>query len=254
MRFLSFRAYNRLMGDPKIGDSNAPGTDAEKMLMMAGELEDLRAKIEELKAENLELRTENERLRQENKRLEELSTYDPLTGILNRRGGREIMDLIINGDSYQLSEGKEKRREKKPRRKTSFLMLDIDNFKGINDTYGHEIGDLVLKKVAEFLKNSTRKQDVVSRWGGEEFLLAFHGDAQSVINKFFDPKYRATDKAKKESQISLDVETEKGTIKITLSGGVTDYQSGEDLDGAIKRADEALYESKDKGRNMITKR
>lgn len=208
------------------GQLNAPETDVEKMA----------SRIEELEAKN---RT----LKEENKRLRELSTYDELTGILNRRGGREEIELIT-ADIKPFK--KEKRHEKLSERKFSFLLADIDDLKLINDRYGHNIGDVVIKKTAEFLKNSVRKYDIVARWGGEEFLVVCQADAQQAINKFFD-------KSSKMPQISLDVKTEKGIIKVTLSCGVVDYKAGETLDKAVDKADQALYKSKEEGKNRITK-
>ncbi len=206
---------------------------------------DPQIELERLRAENIALRDENKRLKGENKRLEELSTYDSLTGVLNRRGGWEEMELITIG-AHSLEGGEERRHEGKTGREISLLLLDIDDFKKINDTFGHEVGDAVLKKTAELLKNSFRKYDVVARWGGEEFIVAFQGDEQDVINKFFN-------KQAMMPQISFDMETEKGNIKVTLSGGVTDYRVGEELDKAINRADQALYKSKEGGKNRIIK-
>jgi len=204
-------------------------------------IEGMARKIEELEAKVRNLEAEKERL-------EKLSTHDPLTGILNRRGGHEEIELIAAG--IELPEGEEEKRGEgklRPRRKFSVFLADIDDFKAINDTYGHDIGDVVIKSVAEFLKKETRRSDVVARWGGEEFLVAFQSaNAQDVINKFFD-------KSAKKPRISLTVKTEKGDIEVTLSGGSTDYIPGENLDKAVDRADQALYKSKESGKNRITK-
>lgn len=210
------------MGKQEMGKAMIPSE--ERIEQLTGELETARARINELERKIEEL--------------ERLSTHDPLTGILDRRGGREEIELIAAG----LERGGEK-----STRKFSVLLLDIDDFKAINDTYGHDIGDLVIKNVAEFLKKETRRSDVVARWGGEEFLVALqNADAQDVINMFFDTNA-------KKSQISLTVKTEKGDIRVALSGGSTDYMARESLDNVVARADEALYESKKAGKNMIMK-
>ncbi len=209
------------MKEPKLGEIKSPEASPEEM---GRKIEELEAKVRELEEKNAQL--------------EKLSTHDPLTGILNRRGGREEIELIAAG----LERG-----EDKSRRKFSILLADIDDFKAINDIYGHDIGDLVLKSVADFLKKETRKSDVVARWGGEEFLLAFQGsDAQNVIDKFFN-------KAEKKSQISLTVKTEKGDVQVTLSGGSVDYLPGDNLDKAADKADQALYKAKEAGKNRIVK-
>ena len=261
--FARFTVIIFIMSEPKLGDfSNIPETGvgaaenaAERIARKI--IEEHEIQYRKLEEENARLRAENERLKAENKRLEELSTHDPLTGILNRRGVKERVELI-NAVS-QVEEEKRSRHDKRPKRKFSILSLDIDHFKKVNDTYGHEIGDLVLKKVAEFLETVTRKYDIVARWGGEEFTVVFHEiDAQRAINKFFSEEYRIkkykdSDKSGNTPQISLEVEAGRGKIEITLSGGVTDYIPGENFDDAVKRADQALYMSKKAGRNRITK-
>ncbi len=209
------------MKEPKLGEIKSPEVSPEEM---GRKIEELEAKVRELEEKNAQL--------------ERLSTHDPLTGILNRRGGREEIELIAAG----LERG-----EDKSRRKFSILLADIDDFKAINDTYGHDVGDLVIKSVAEFLKKETRKSDIVARWGGEEFLVAFQGsDAQNVVDKFFN-------KAEKKSQISLTVKTEKGDIEVTLSGGSVDYLPDESLDKVADKADQALYKAKEAGKNRIIK-
>jgi len=261
--FARFTVIIFIMSEPKLGDfSIIPETGvgaaenaAERIARKI--IEEHEIQYRKLEEENARLRAENERLKAENKRLEELSTHDPLTGILNRRGVKERVELI-NAVS-QVEEEKRSRHDKRPKRKFSILSLDIDHFKKVNDTYGHEIGDLVLKKVAEFLETVTRKYDIVARWGGEEFTVVFHEiDAQRAINKFFSEEYRIkkykdSDKSGNTPQISLEVEAGRGKIEITLSGGVTDYIPGENFDDAVKRADQALYMSKKGGRNRITK-
>ncbi len=249
------------MTEPKPGDfSNAaeasvPETDVGRMARRI--IEEHEIQYQKLEAENARLRAENAQMKAENERLKELSTHDPLTGILNRRGVEERIELLTAVS--QVEEEKRRRHEKKPGRKFSILSLDIDHFKAVNDTYGHWVGDIVIKKIADFLEAVTRKYDIVARLGGEEFLVVFHEiDAQRAINKFFEEeyrveKYKGLDKSKNTSQISLEVETEKGNIIVTLSGGVTDYVPGEDFNDAVKRADQALYKSKEEGRNRITK-
>lgn len=200
--------------------------------------------LERLRAENKSQKEEIARLKDEVRHLEQLSTYDGLTGILNRRGATEEMELLMA--DAEAEKGGGRKHEEIPAREMSFLLLDIDDFKKINDTLGHEAGDAALKATADFLKHTFRKYDIVSRWGGEEFLVAFQGSEQDVVNKFFDKRAMMP-------RVSLDVQTKEGPIKITLSGGVTDYRGGENLERAIKRADGALYKSKENGKDRITK-
>ncbi len=259
--FTDFTVIIFTMSEPKLGDfSNMPETDAAETVaerMARKIIEEHEIQYQKLQAENARLMAENVQIKAENERLKELSTHDPLTGILNRRGVEERIELI-NAVS-QVEGEKRSRHEKRPKRKFSVLSLDIDHFKNVNDTYGHEIGDIVLKKVAEFLETVTRKYDIVARWGGEEFLVVFYEiDAQRAINKFFNEeyrieKYKGLDKSENTPQLSLIVKTEKGDIEVTLSGGATDYVPGEDFEKARERADRALYKSKEGGRNRITK-
>lgn len=243
----------------KAKSGEQPAQRPRELDEVIGELEHrieiLNLRLNASEEENLRLREENNGLKSEVKTLEELSTYDPLTGILNRRGGLEKIDFVTAKYREQVPETEKREPEKRKTARLSFLMVDIDHFKNINDTYGHPGGDEVLKKVAEFLKSSIRKYDFAVRWGGEEFLIVFQEtEAQKILNnKFFD-------KDSGKSQISLNVEIEiekddgkqKITIPVTLSGGVTNYRPGEDVKEAINRADKALYESKRQGRNRIT--
>ena len=152
-----------------------------------------------------------------NKRISKEAMYDELTGILNRRG----IDIKV----------------KEMEDKGSILFFDIDHFKMVNDTYGHEFGDYVLKEIGEILKNYFRKSDVVGRWGGEEFIAILpnteYKDALIVAEKL--------------RQI-IEKHNFKGK-KITVSIGISEYK-GNLLDN-LKKADEALYEAKRSGRNQI---
>ena len=132
----------------------------------------------------------------------------------------------------------------------SLLMMDIDHFKKLNDTYGHAFGDIVLKDVASILINSLRLEDLACRYGGEEFVIIFKKmsmeDAQHVAERI------------RERIESLEfIYTEKGTneiVKTTISIGIARYKSGLDFvpEDLIKRADAALYEAKESGRNRVS--
>lgn len=116
-------------------------------------LSELRQKIEEIE-------TKNELLHQAQRRLEWLANYDPLTGVLNRRTFMERCLQLVRKAKVSGFWG-------------VMLMVDVDNFKTINDCYGHAVGDTVLKKVAGTLMNCIRKDDLVGRYGGDEFILFF---------------------------------------------------------------------------------
>ncbi len=126
-----------------------------------------------------------------------------------------------------------------------FVMADIDKFKSVNDTYGHEIGDVVLKEFANLLKESITEKDIVARWGGEEFVIA-------MMDVTEDEAFYLVE-AIREKIMQLEIVTEEqGTFHISASFGVATHKF-KDFMIAVNRADEALYYSKNNGRNRVTK-
>ncbi len=119
----------------------------------------------------------------------------------------------------------------------SVIIFDIDNFKLLNDTYGHLVGDSVLKSIAKEIKRVIRRSDILGRYGGEEFLI--------ILPKTKDP-YSVAEKIRKVIE-SMDLE--KG-IRVTISVGGTVYKKGDTVDSIISRADEALYLAKQSGKNQ----
>jgi diguanylate cyclase (GGDEF)-like protein len=155
---------------------------------------------------------------------------DPLTEVNNR----QILD-------YDLPEVIKKTEAKVA---LGVIFLDLDNFKKINDTYGHPIGDKVLKSLAKSLSNSVRKNDVIIRYGGEEFvIIAFDvtNDSLAVMAE----KIRVLVE-------SSSVREENNDICFTISIGATMIQSKDTLSSAIKRGDDYMYESKKNGKNRVT--
>lgn len=129
------------------------------------------------------------------------------------------------------------------------LMLDIDNFKKINDTYGHDAGDEILRQAMEFLKENTRKTDIICRWGGEEFVVVLQNiNAKKVIAKFYD-------KENNQAQIKFTAKFDGKEIPVTFSGGTTEITQEENAEKTIRdnasRADEQLYRAKKEGKNRI---
>lgn len=160
--------------------------------------------------------------------IEEAATKDPLTGLLNRRALFEMME-------HELS------RFRRTWRTFSIIICDIDNFKLVNDHHGHAAGDFVLKELASELTETLRSQDLVSRWGGEEFLILLpETDIEGGLN--IAEKLRRRIAAKKFLV--------KGNIvTVTMSFGITAHQHGLSIDELIKRADDSLYLAKKAGRN-----
>jgi diguanylate cyclase len=121
------------------------------------------------------------------------------------------------------------------------LLIDVDRFKLVNDTYGHHIGDQVLKGVAEALRTTVRDCDLVARYGGEEFAMLLSGN---TCDEFMQAAERVR-RAVEQREVACD----SGKLQATVSCGVAEIQSGEDAGSLVRRADEALYASKSDGRN-----
>ncbi len=178
-----------------------------------------------------ELKNANQGLRDMLSRVEIMAITDAMTGIFNRRRFEPILDL----------EYKKAIRYELP---LSCMMIDIDHFKIVNDTYGHAVGDSVIKDAALIIQQSIRSVDTACRWGGEEF---------AVLTPVTD-KTNAVHPAQKILQaISNHTFQNIGSNKVTVSIGIADV-SGADIDTATKlvnMADRAMYEAKRKGRNRI---
>ncbi|MEJ2060187.1 MAG: diguanylate cyclase [Gammaproteobacteria bacterium] len=163
-----------------------------------------------------------------NEKLQEQANTDELTGLLNRRA------FIAQAE-------KEASRAQRSGARFALLMLDIDDFKVINDTHGHAAGDAALRAVSECCRDRLRKYDLIARLGGEEFcILAPDTDMQGARCLAEDLLRHVT---------ALRVRTPSGVLSLTLSIGLAPFEG--DLDLALKHADEALYEAKDQGKNRL---
>ena len=159
--------------------------------------------------------------------LEKLASIDPLTEIYNRRKFIEVCEIELS-------------RFARHHHEFSIFMLDIDNFKKINDNYGHDVGDIVIKKVADIIRNATRGSDYFGRWGGEEFI---------IMSPDSDPEGRKI-LANKIVNIINQHDFDK-IGKVTVSVGVTTVvENDKELDDIIKRADQGLYKAKEFGKNQ----
>ncbi|MCK6407068.1 MAG: GGDEF domain-containing protein [Rhodocyclaceae bacterium] len=152
---------------------------------------------------------------------------DPLTGVFNRRFMEEILERLVA------------RAERQPLMAT-ILMIDIDYFKQVNDCYGHERGDAVLKRVVDVVAARLRRGDRLFRWGGEEFLVLLEGTGlESAL---------AVAESVRESVAAAAIMPER---QVTVSIGVSQYVAGQDIDGWTRAADVALYQAKAEGRNRV---
>ncbi len=165
--------------------------------------------------------------------LREQTYKDPLTGLFNRRFVDNVLENLVAGIT---------------RRQTilGILMADLDFFKSVNDKYGHDAGDIVLREIADIIKSNIRKSDLAIRFGGEEFLILLvdikEGEAEMIAEKL-----RATVEQYK-------ITTPKGQIQRTISIGVSEYPvDASAIWEAIKYADVALYKAKEMGRNRVVR-
>jgi diguanylate cyclase (GGDEF)-like protein/PAS domain S-box-containing protein len=171
-----------------------------------------------------------EKLKLAYKRLQLAARTDPLTKLLNRRGMLERIET-------------EQIRFERNRRQFGVVISDIDKFKNFNDTYGHDCGDFVLRSVAKLMREMIRKQDIIARWGGEEFLLIFPEtdlEGSQII----------TERIRQKIEESLYI-YDGNRVSITMTFGVTIYDRDMDIYDCIKQADVALYDGKNSGRNCV---
>jgi diguanylate cyclase (GGDEF)-like protein len=189
------------------------------------ELEELRLDLEE------RVRSRTTELEDANQRLAEASRTDALTQLLNRRGFLDFAE-------------RELVRSKRSQLPCSIAVLDVDRFKRINDRYGHATGDAVLQTVARILRKSVREQDVIGRWGGEEFILLFPETTADGALHAAEGVRRAIE--------STSVAGEGGDLFVTVSIGVAGHRAGDALEQTVGAADRALYVAKEQGRNRVT--
>ncbi len=157
------------------------------------------------------------------KKLYKLATKDKLTGIYNRHALTLLLEKLL---SYA----------QRNSQKLALILFDIDNFKRINDTYGHAVGDEVLKSVARVVKKVIRRSDIFGRWGGEEFL---------VILPHTEEPLKVAEKIRKAVEERVKVKGEK----VTVSLGAVSYRERDTMDSILSRADLAMYSAKSMGKN-----
>jgi diguanylate cyclase len=182
---------------------------------LGGQIGNLRARLHE---RNVELRIALDRI-------QELANRDGLTGIFNRRRLMQLLESEAASDAP-----------------FSICILDVDHFKTVNDVFGHQAGDEVLRRIATVIERDLRRGDVFGRYGGEEFMLMLPGataaGAEAKIERL-------------REQVATLAFPDLGPISITLSGGIAEHRPGENLGATISRADAALYGAKAAGRNQL---
>ena len=169
-------------------------------------------------------------LSQSNKELEVLANTDPLTGLLNRRS---MMKALSEIDLKYLTQNT----------KFSLVLIDIDDFKVLNDRFGHECGDIILKNICNLIRETLRQDDLICRWGGEEILILLPkteiNDAKNVANKM---------RLKIEDMSYLYKDEE---VKATITAGVSCVAEGFSISDLINQADACMYKGKSSGKNCV---
>jgi diguanylate cyclase (GGDEF)-like protein/PAS domain S-box-containing protein len=165
------------------------------------------------------------------RRLEETVTLDPLTKIGNRRHGEmRLRTMLLEYQQTRIPFG--------------LLFIDIDNFKRVNDTYGHETGDRVLLMVANTLRSNLRQTDTSVRWGGEEFIILIEAHTAGIVLSIAEKLRNLI----ANSQFLQD----ENSIRVTASFGATLVRPSDSPESLIGRADQLMYQSKANGKNLVT--
>jgi two-component system cell cycle response regulator len=229
-----FRAVARLKDIPIVMITGEENKDALYDALKAGANDFLRKPVDDIelitRARNLlELRARQIDLAAANRQLYVLATTDQLTNLKNRRFFIEKLELEV-------------KRSCRYRRNCAVAVLDADRFKSINDSYGHDVGDKVLRALSQMLLDELRNVDLVGRIGGEEFAIQFPET----------DKYGALDVCRRllirirDAKVRTDVKE----INFTVSIGITEVAlAGDEADAVLKRADQALYRAKELGRD-----
>lgn len=164
-----------------------------------------------------------------NDQLRQAAHRDPLTGLANRR---QLMERLHD----------EQARCRRGQPAFALAMLDVDHFKRINDTYGHDTGDRVLCRLADTLAGQLRSQDLCARWGGEEFVLLLPHTAMEPAGALLKRIMTAVRELVMDDLVSL---------QLTISAGLAIHQASESLDDTIRRADQELIRAKQAGRDRL---
>lgn len=200
---------------------------------LLGSTHDARESVATLRAELDASRAELQQMRDHLGTLQSEAVTDPLTGLFNRRGFELAMRQQCGDGAVPDAPG-------------ALMMLDLDHFKRINDTYGHLLGDQVLCATAKVLRSVIRERDVAARFGGEEFLVLLPGVGLEEARDLAEQLRLAFSRARVRRAGS-----DKVIDQLSLSAGVAMLRSGESLERTLERADQALYRAKGEGRNCV---
>jgi diguanylate cyclase (GGDEF)-like protein len=203
--------------------------DVIEYMAVRHDITELEETKEQLRSINQAMKNKVDELHSMTSSLEEQANIDKLTGIYNRDKFEESFSFLIK-DSHKRD------------RKLSLLLFDIDHFKDINDTYGHQTGDSVLKELTELISANIKTSDVFARWGGEEFVILLP-DTDLDGSYLFAEKLRKLVKAHDFTVIG----------RMSVSFGVGELTEYENKTTLFEKVDKALYQAKNKGRNRTQK-
>jgi diguanylate cyclase (GGDEF)-like protein len=173
-----------------------------------------------------EVRITNARLRHQNAILDQMANTDPLTGLYNRRSMNLFLEQALESDS-----------------RFHVIMCDIDDFKKINDTHGHDFGDIVLQEIANITVNAVAESGYVCRWGGEEILILISNNTSEAV-------LRIAENIRKSVEYHI-FELNQKLVHCTLTLGVAPHQKGDPFESTITKADANLYVGKQSGKNKV---
>ncbi|MCM1179314.1 MAG: GGDEF domain-containing protein [Clostridium sp.] len=176
----------------------------------------------------LEIRYMKRQLEEENRALGEIASHDPLTHLLNRRSMNSYLKIAM-----------ERSEDKQP---FCLVLADIDNFKQVNDTYGHDCGDEVLISVSGVISGNVREKDYVCRWGGEEILILLQADLETAVT--------VAERIGKDVASTV-VKCNEKEVSVTVTMGVAQYRQGVTIRSLIDEADQNLYYGKKHGKNQV---
>ncbi|HEY0846614.1 MAG TPA: GGDEF domain-containing protein [Noviherbaspirillum sp.] len=176
------------------------------------------------------LSEKNRQLEESLRQIEALARHDSLTGVLNHRNLIAVLESELQ-------------RSARTAQVFCFVMVDLDHFKSINDTYGHPAGDAVLRQVCEIAGRVLRTTDAIGRLGGEEFAIILPATTRANGEESIERLRQAI--------VSHDWESIAPDLKVSFSAGIAEYLPGDSVQSINKRADQALYRAKDAGRNRI---
>jgi len=186
-----------------------------------------------LRKDKLQIEIQSNNLREAQAELKLLASTDPMTKLYNRRYFLETSELLLD-------------LAKRNKTDSSIIIIDIDKFKNINDNYGHKVGDEVIIALTSVLQEHSRKSDIVSRWGGEEFVIL-------LPNTNIDGAFIISEKLREETELLIMNSDGNKVFNFTISLGVAKIKNDIDLNvlDVIARADKALYKAKETGRNKV---